>query len=71
MILDSTDAAVQKRAWKLFIAFPKLLLATESGRGGNGKNGARAVSLTSTIGTRLRDWKGGNRTASGKGLKCW
>eukprot|EP00975_Prorocentrum_lima_P008717 1861803-Prorocentrum_lima.AAC.1 len=43
----------------MFIAFPKLLLATESGRGGRGKNGARTVSLTSAIGARLRDWKGG------------
>eukprot|EP00975_Prorocentrum_lima_P021124 4444315-Prorocentrum_lima.AAC.1 len=32
---------------------PKMLLATESGRGGSGKNGAPLISLTSTIGTTV------------------
>eukprot|EP00975_Prorocentrum_lima_P036204 7617516-Prorocentrum_lima.AAC.1 len=36
-------------SWKIFAAFPKLLLATASGRGGQGKNGARTVSLTSCL----------------------
>eukprot|EP00975_Prorocentrum_lima_P033573 7046369-Prorocentrum_lima.AAC.1 len=42
------------------MAFPKLLLATEDGRGGAGKNG---TPLTSTLGARIRDWKGGEWTS--------
>eukprot|EP00975_Prorocentrum_lima_P020213 4256409-Prorocentrum_lima.AAC.1 len=49
----------QERAWKLFAAFPKLLLSTDGARGGHGKNGARTTNLVKTLGARLRDWRGG------------
>eukprot|EP00975_Prorocentrum_lima_P057866 12135425-Prorocentrum_lima.AAC.1 len=41
------------------MAFPKLLLSTDGGRGGHGKSGARHTNLTKTLGARLRDWRGG------------
>eukprot|EP00975_Prorocentrum_lima_P016954 3593045-Prorocentrum_lima.AAC.1 len=59
LMLETTQTKEQERAWKLFMAFPKLLLSTDGGRGGYGKNGARQATLTKTLGARLRDWRGG------------
>eukprot|EP00975_Prorocentrum_lima_P037359 7861014-Prorocentrum_lima.AAC.1 len=59
LLESGTNTKEQERAWKLFAAFPKLLLSTDGARGGHGKNGARTKTLTKTLGARLRDWRGG------------
>eukprot|EP00975_Prorocentrum_lima_P025069 5264593-Prorocentrum_lima.AAC.1 len=39
LIIEATTAVQRARAWKLFIAHPKLLLGTEGGKGGRGRMG--------------------------------
>eukprot|EP00975_Prorocentrum_lima_P050724 10628290-Prorocentrum_lima.AAC.1 len=51
------------------MAFPKLLLSTDGGRGGYGKNGSRQTTLTKTLGARLRDWRGGLWTSLWQGAQ--